>query len=212
MVLVAVSLDVHFQGLLTRLDHRVANRMFDWDLRHDSVARPALTVFLYFGQRGAVVILSILFFGWLAWRQRTVEPVLRLVVALVLIFVVIYAFKIGLARNAPIDDLRGRGPGYGSSFPSGHITNAVVLWGLADWAAEHWPTPRRLRQLIRIGRWIAPFAVAIAMILLNYHWVSDFLAGAAVGVVLLAVAVLPVWTDLAQRVDRRVGLKPCATP
>jgi membrane-associated phospholipid phosphatase len=209
---VAISLDVHAGGPLTRLDHHIGDRMYQWDLRHDSVAHPALTVFLYFGQRGVVVVLSVLLFGWLAWRFKTVEPMLRLVIALVLIYLAVYGFKLGLARNAPIQDFRGDKPGAGSSYPSGHIANAVVLWGLADWAVCNWPTPMQLRRLVQAGRWVAPFAVTISMTLLNYHWLSDFLGGAAVGVVLLALVTLPLWTSAAARIDGRVGLRPFATP
>ncbi|MCW2528650.1 MAG: phosphoesterase PA-phosphatase related protein [Pseudonocardiales bacterium] len=210
LVAVAVSVDVHAGGPLTHLDRRIADRMFQWDLRHDAFARPLLTIFLYFGQRGVVLVLSLLLLGWLAWRFRTVEPILRLVVALVLIYVVVYGFKLGLARNAPIQDFRGEKAGEGSSYPSGHVANAVVLWGLGDWAVNEWPTPPRMRRLLRGGRWVAPFAVTISMTLLNYHWLSDFLGGAAVGVVLLALVSLPLWTSAAARIDGRLGLRPFA--
>ena len=209
---VAITLDVHAHGPLTRLDHRVADRMFDWDLRHDGLARGGLTVLLYFGQRGAVLTLSVLFLGWLCWRNRTVQPLLRLIVALALIVAVIYAFKLGLGRDAPIQEARGEPPGHGASFPSGHVANAVVLWGLADWAAHRWPTPARLQVAIRAGRWIGPFAVTVGMTLLNYHWISDFLGGAAVGVPLLAAVMLPVWSDLARWLDSRCGLRSFAAP
>jgi membrane-associated phospholipid phosphatase len=40
------------------------------------------------------------------------------------------------------------------------------------------------------------------MTLLDYHWISDFVGGACVGVVLLVLAQLPVWSGVGQRVDR----------
>ena len=140
------------------------------------------------------------------------EPLLRLAVALITILVVIYAFKLGLARNAPIQDARGIPAGHGASFPSGHVANAVVLWGIADWSVRHWSTPHWLRRVVRIGRWIGPFCITIAMTLLNYHWLSDFIGGALVGVVLLSAALLPVWTAAAESLDLRLRLRPCAGP
>jgi hypothetical protein len=63
------------------------------------------------------------------------------------------------------------------------------------------PWPR----IIDVLRWVAPFAVAVGMTLLNYHWLSDFVGGAAVGVLALAVASWPGWTSLAHRIDSRLG-------
>ena len=125
--------------------------------------------------------------------------------AAVSLAVVVYGFKLGLARNAPIQVAHGVTPGQGASFPSGHMANAVLLWGLADWSVRRWFAPARLRAAIRIGRWIAPVAILVCMTLLNYHWLSDFIGGAAVGVILLALALWPRWSVVADRIDIRVG-------
>ena len=36
-----------------------------------------------FGQRAVVVLLAVVFLGWLAWRERVSEPLVRLAVALI---------------------------------------------------------------------------------------------------------------------------------
>lgn len=179
-----------------------------WHLRDRMWPRQLLTVGLWFGQRGTVLVGSALLAGWLAWHRRTSEPILRLGVAVIALVVTVYAIKLGLARNAPAADARGEPAGTGSSYPSGHTANAILLWGLAGYAVWRWQVPRRLARLVSVGRWLAPWATSISMILLDYHWLSDLVAGIAVGTVVLWIALLHVWKDIAARVDTRVLALP----
>ncbi len=208
LVLGAVSADVRFGGLLTHLDHTVGRRMQDWDLRDTTWPNALLHVPVLFGQRGVVLPLSALLMAWLGWRNRTVEPLLRLALALVCLVLVVYAFKLGIARTAPAGYFRGDPPHDGASYPSGHVANGILLWGLADWAVLTWPTPQALRRCVRAGRWIAPVAIAVGMTLLNYHWISDFVGGAAAGIILLAVTTLPYWQRPSAELDRRLFRGP----
>ena len=206
LILIVVVVDIRLAGPLDHLDHRIADRANGWDLRHHTAARRALTVGLYFGQRGVVLPLSVALAGWQTWRVRTVEPLLRLFVAVLSLAVVVYGFKLGLARNAPIQDAHGVPAGQGASFPSGHMANAVLLWGLAGWSVRRWFAPAGLRSVVRVGRWTAPIAIFVCMTLLNYHWLSDFIGGAAVGLILLAVTLRPRWPAVAERINARIGL------
>jgi membrane-associated phospholipid phosphatase len=202
-VLVLVVVDIGLNGPLDHLDHQIAQRTGAWNLRGHRATRWPLTVGVYFGQRGVVLVAAAVLAVGLTWRAGTCEPVLRLLTAVLSLAAVVYGFKFGLARNAPIQDIQGVPAGHGASFPSGHIANAILLWGLADWSVQTWPTPHRLRAVIRIGRFVAPVAVVVTMMLLNYHWLSDFIGGAAVGVILLAVALWPGWTQAAMAIDAR---------
>jgi membrane-associated phospholipid phosphatase len=203
VVLLLVVADIRFSGPFDQLDHRVATRMNNWGLRRHTWDRRVLTVGLYFGQRGVVLPGALLVAGWLSWRTHTVEPLVRLAVAVVSLALVVYGFKVGLARNAPIQDIEGVPAGHGASFPSGHMVNAVLLWGLSDWAVRRWSSPVFLRRALRTGRWIAPFAIPVSMTLLDYHWLSDFAGGAAVGVILLALAVHPQLHEASLWLERR---------
>ena len=133
---------------------------------------------------------------------------LCLVIVVVGLVAVVYGFKFALARNAPVQDTAGVATGHGASFPSGHIANAILLWGLADWSVRTWPAPLWVRRAIRVGRWIAPFAVFLTMMLLDYHWLSDFVGGAAVGVILLALVLWPAWAQIAAWFDARWPAAP----
>lgn len=203
VVLALVVVDLGLHGPLDHLDHQIADRTGPWNLRGHRTTRWPLTIGVFFGQRGVILVGAAVLAVSLAWRAQTSEPVVRLLVAVVSLAAVVYGFKFGLARNAPIQEIQGVPAGHGASFPSGHIANAILLWGLADWSVQTWPTPPRLRLAVRVGRWIAPVAVFVAMMLLNYHWLSDFIGGAAVGVILFALALWPRWSRVAAEIDAR---------
>jgi undecaprenyl-diphosphatase len=78
----------------------------------------------------------------------------------------------------------------GSSFPSGHITSTVVLFGLLTYFAwNHWKS-----SVLRTS-W-SLFSVAIAIVVgldriyLNVHWFSDVVGAYVLGVFLLTFSIL----------------------
>jgi len=99
----------------------------------------------------------------------------------------VYALKYGTGRTAP------RYPGSyffhhnGASFPSGHVANAVLMWGVARWQAVEYGLPVRVQQLFWWLAVVGPVLTGLSMISLNFHWVTDAVVGAAVGVLLLGV-------------------------
>jgi membrane-associated phospholipid phosphatase len=204
VVLVAVLADVLNHGVLTHIDHSVSARMRDWDLR-DGGSYHVIYPLTWFGQRGPVLIVGLPVAAALAWCTRSLELIVRLIVALILLTVVVYVFKDWVARSAPpIDGLHTRD---GQSFPSGHLANSVLVWGLLAWyAARESAAGRRsvraarggraralavLAAVLRVVRIVGPIAVVVGMTLLDFHWISDFVAGAAIGVALLWVVTAP---------------------
>lgn len=189
----AVTADVLAGGLLTRVDHHVSHVTRDvWGLRFRTWPRRGLTLLTYFGQRGPILFVALPFTGWLAWRVRRVEPLARLIAALVLLAVAVYGVKFGIGRDAPpVDALH---TSTGQSFPSGHLANAVLAWGLLAWlAARHaGVVPQRLVAALDVVRLVGPVLVVVGMTLLDYHWLSDFIAGAAIGLVLLWIVTWPI--------------------
>ena len=204
VVLIATTADVHFSGALYHFDINLGRRLHEWDLRHHLAAEIPLRGLVLFGQRAVVAVLAVAFFGWLAWRERISEPLVRLVVVLVGIAVLVYALKYTVTRLAPIDYFGHHPDAPKRSFPSGHMANAVALWGLAFFTAVRWHLPGRAVTVANVLRWVAPAVVALGMILLDYHWVSDMIGGAAIGVVVLAVAVADGWVVPAEWIDARL--------
>ncbi len=181
-----VTADLLSRGPLERLDLRASEVVTDWGLR-DSAAFPFVWVVTQIG--GRVTILAVLagLVGYLAWRRRTWLPLARVVVALVLLTLVVYAIKYGLGRTAP------GFPGSflfhedGASFPSGHVANAVLMWGIARWLAVEYALPLPVQRAFWALSVVGPLVTGLAMVSLDFHWVTDAVVGGAVGILLLGV-------------------------
>jgi hypothetical protein len=185
LVTVAVTVDLLNGGLLERLDLAVSDVVKGWDLRH-SGAYWAVWVFTQAGGRGFILIVLAGLVGWLTVRQRTLVPLIRVLLALALLTAVVYAFKWGTGRTAPAY------PGSffhrdGESYPSGHVANAVLMWGVARWQAVEFGLPVRVQRAAWLLSVLGPLATGVAMVALDFHWVTDAVAGVAVGLLLLGV-------------------------
>lgn len=185
VVAVAVSVDLLDGAWLLHLDLRVSRLVDGWDLRHGH-GYWAVWLFTQLGGRGFILAVLAVLTGWLAWRRRTLLPAVRVLAALALLTAVIYAFKYGMGRTAP------EYPGSffhrdGSSFPSGHVANAVLMWGLALWQAVEYGLAPVVQRSFRVLSVFGPVAAGLAMVALNFHWVTDIVVGGAVGVLLLGV-------------------------
>jgi membrane-associated phospholipid phosphatase len=169
----AVTLDLFTRGALERMDLKVSEVVSDWGLQ-ESWAYPLVWVVTQFGGRATILVVLAVLVGYLAWSRRTLLPLVRVLVALALLTAVVYAIKLGTGRTAPgfpgsfffHDD--------GASFPSGHVANAVLMWGVARWQAVEYGLPIRV-------------ATGVAMVSLDFHWVTDAVVGACVGILLLGV-------------------------
>ena len=71
---------------------------------------------------------------------------------------------------------------HGGSWPSGHTTTAVVVWGTAARLLLRRPAA------VLAARWVVPPVVGVSLVLAGYHQVSDVLAGFALGALLLVLA------------------------
>jgi len=190
---------------------------FSWDLRANPAGPSSfLTLLLYFRTTGsgphpvgAAARLAVLA------RARTVEPLLRLVVALGRnprrdLCVQARLGEAGTARRAAPRQGRYRWR---------HIRRAtsptpIVLWGLADWSVS--PLGGLRRRWVERSESVAGsprWRVTVGMILLNYHWLSDFLGGRPrSAVVVLAGVLWPGWEVPARAgIDARAGLRSFAT-
>ena len=181
-----VTLDLLTRGPLERMDLWVSEIVSDWDLEN-SMAYPVVWLVTQLGGRVTILVVLAVLVGYLAWRRRTWLPLVRVLVALALLTVTVYAVKHGTGRTAPAF------PGSfffhpdGASFPSGHVANAVLMWGVARWQAAEYGLPVRVQRVFRLLHVVGPLVTAVAMVSLDFHWVTDAVVGAAVGVLLLGV-------------------------
>ncbi len=184
-VTVAVTVDLLTRGVLERMDLRVSEVVSSWGLADSGAYWPVWAV-TQLGGRGFILIVLAGLVGYLGWRFRTAAPVVRVLLALVLLTVVVYSFKYGTGRTAPAY------PGSffhrdGASYPSGHVANAVLMWGVARWQVVTYRLAPWVQRTTLVLSVVGPVATGIAMVSLDFHWVTDAVVGAAVGVLLLGV-------------------------
>lgn len=78
----------------------------------------------------------------------------------------------------------------GFSFPSGHVTSTVVLFGLLTYFAwQHWKSSNA-KILPSTFFIIIAIIVGFSRIYLNVHWLSDILGGYSLGVFWLTFSIL----------------------
>jgi membrane-associated phospholipid phosphatase len=178
--------DLLTRGRLERLDVAVSETVDGWNLV-DSPGYPPVWVLTQVGGRGAILVVLAGLVAYLAWRRGTWVPLFRVLLALALLTAVVYGIKDGTGRTAP------EYPGSfffhadGASFPSGHVANAVLMWGVARWQAVEFRLPPPVQRAFWWLSVAGPVVTGLAMVSLNFHWVTDAVVGAAVGILLLGV-------------------------
>jgi membrane-associated phospholipid phosphatase len=135
-----------------------------------------------------LLIPLILIVGAYVWvKRRDWKPLMKLAVALGGAIALYNAAKVLIDRARPPARMRVGEPVPGGSFPSGHTMEAIAVWGMVAVLAAGALSRRR---------W-APVAGAVAVVLivgavrvyLGTHWLSDVIAGYALGGCWLAVVV-----------------------
>ena len=72
--------------------------------------------------------------------------------ALALLTLAVYAVKEGTGRTAPAFPGSFFFHSDGASFPSGHVANAVLMWGVARWQAVEYGLPARVQRHVLVAR------------------------------------------------------------
>ncbi|MGN6608648.1 MAG: phosphatase PAP2 family protein [Jatrophihabitans sp.] len=150
--------------------------------RHSGARRFALD-YVMLGQRAPITLAVTPYVLWLCRRRRSLTPALRLAVALILLNLSVGAVKLAIGRWGPWETARVHDVlAGGDIYPSGHVSNAVVVFGvLASLAVQ------RRRLMTAMAVWVA-VTVGVGTVYLDFHWVTDVLGGLLAGsLVLLAV-------------------------
>lgn len=140
--------------------------------------------YVMLGQRAPSTALALPWIAWRAWRERSPRPVVMLATALVVLNLSVGVVKVATARLGPLRTAHVHAVFVqgGNIFPSGHVSNAVVLYGLLAWI-----TVKYRKTAIAAAVFIS-LTVGLSTIYLNTHWLSDVVGGwAAGGLVLLAL-------------------------
>lgn len=188
-VYLLVTLGVIFQSPLLRLD----TDLFKLDLRRNYPEwKQAIHQFVILGQRGPATMFFLPFFFWRAWRDRTPRPLVMLVTSLILLNLSVGIVKLATGRIGPGQTHKTHDVFVGGDiYPSGHVSNTVVLYGLMAMIAVSY------RRLIAVAAVLLSVFVGLSTVYLDTHWFSDVIGGwIAGGLVLMA---LPWATPTAER-------------
>jgi membrane-associated phospholipid phosphatase len=181
-----VTADLLARGTLERTDLRLSEIVSDWGLQ-DSPAYPVVWLFTQLGGRVTILVVLAGLVAYLMWQRGTWLPLARVLLAVAVLTAGVYAIKHGIGRTAPAF------PGSyffhpdGASFPSGHVANAVLMWGVARWQAVEYGLPAAAQRTFWWLSVAGPVGTGVAMVSLDFHWITDAIVGAAVGILLLGV-------------------------
>ena len=177
-----VTYQVVTAGWLITIDDKIA-----------TIDRYPLPNWLYFilrriddlGLRGLSAVAILLLSAYLWRRFSTYRPLLLSFVALLALNGVVGLFKLFIGRTKPRLNMDILNFG-GMSYPSGHISNAVLIWGLFAYLVYRylWNKPASAKYLITI---VSAVTTAIMCVSLyrNTHWFSDLIGGVFLGGALL---------------------------
>jgi len=149
------------------------------------------------GDTAVVVAVTIIVFLWLAWK-RAWRTAAYWLVAIAGASALNTAIKVALHRARPGELLYSGWSAF--SFPSGHSTVNVVLYGFLAFliAREFRPA---LRVSVALGAATLIFLIAFSRLYLGAHWLSDVLGGLAFGSAWLALLGLSYLRRQVERIE-----------
>ena len=160
-----------------------------------------------FGRRIFVLPLMILVLLVVGRRLRSWRPLILGLGAFFVASVVVGLLKFVTARTSPrLGGAEFLVPELVDSiglYPSGHAANAVVAWGaIVYFASQGWSWSAERTRWATAGVVVIVVIVGVASSYLQYHWVSDLVAGALVGASALFAAIA-----IDQRIRGRMASK-----
>ncbi|MCP3783853.1 phosphatase PAP2 family protein [Micromonospora sp. A3M-1-15] len=196
-------------GHLLGLDRAVA----DWaDSHRPAAAFWVARVLNFLGQGTPLTLLAAGVGVVVGLRLRSVRPILPPVVAFLLTNLTIGPLKLSTDRAAPSASVKPpylpeadtvrlfhTDGVYGMSYPSGHVANAIVWYGVlalllpALLRTVGRTVPARLVTVVRV---LPPLIVLSTTTYLGWHWLTDSVAGLLLGLLLDRLLHRAPWDDL----------------
>jgi len=190
VVYALITVGVLYAGPLSPLHIDAA--LFNLDLRDRYPGLyPWLNTYVVLGQRAPATVVALPWFAWRAWRDRTPRPLVLLGVALLVLNLTVGAVKLIVGRIGPLstDNVHKIFAG-GDIFPSGHVANSVVLYGVIAMVAVQY------RRVAIAAAVFICVTVGLSTVFLDTHWFTDVVAGwCAGGLVLLSLPTIMPYVD-----------------
>lgn len=168
------------------LEATVDERMRNWVSAPPPQASPRLLVaMITLGDADIIVLLTVLTVLRCVVLGSRKSEIRRLVAAVLGSAGLVYVLNQAIGRTGSYD-LPGHAAGPGSNaYPSGHVVAVVVLTGMAVWAIRGRGAPRR-PALLAAG--LVGGAEALALLLLQQHWLTDLVGGWVLGMAVVLLA------------------------
>lgn len=189
-------------GWLLDLDQSLADWITDnhWDPAY-WVAR----TLNFLGSGSPLTIICALIAIWLGVRRRSAWPFALVVAAFLATGFAIMPLKLWTDRAAPRSKLPDAvelfnhlpPDEYSISYPSGHLVNTIVWYGVLTLLLAPW-LGRTYRRWLRIA---PPAIVFCTTVYLNFHWLTDSVAGLLLGLVLDRLLTRIPWPSLPRADD-----------
>ena len=176
-------------SFLLHADQAVVNLHFGG---HHASWLPWVKVITGFGQRWIITDILQVVFVLACLRARSIRPMVYFVTALILINGSVGVVKTLIGRLGPFHqtDPHAIFVFGGNIYPSGHVSNAVSMFGVLAMAV---PRYRRPLTVLAIA---ASLGVGFGTLFMRMHWFSDVLAGWVAGLlVLLTLPTLVPWVE-----------------
>jgi len=186
---VLVTLDIYFEGLLWRIDQYFAD-----------IKRPVFTGFTNFlilriddlGLRWITASILLIMAIMVSRRFKSWRPLNLSILSLIFLNLFVGAAKIGFGRCKAREDFDICMFSGGMAYPSGHIANALVTWGLFAYIIFRY-THRAPFEGLRLYWLVALISIAVGIVSLlrNTHWFTDLIGGMFLGgsILVLVVAI-----------------------
>jgi len=126
---------------------------------------------------------------YISRRFKTWRPINLGLLSFISLNVVVGAFKYALGRTKPRVGLDVLHAG-GMSYPSGHASNAIFIWGVIAYLIYRYAHVDRYRgRLATAGVASLALTVCVVSLLRNTHWFSDLFGGLLLGGALLVLII-----------------------
>jgi len=184
---ILITLDIVYQGLLYKLDQYLAD-----------LERPKFTGFVNFsilriddlGLRWVTATILLITAILISRRFKSWRPLNLSVLSLIFLNVFVGAAKIGFGRCKAKEDFDLCLFTDGMAYPSGHVSNALVTWGLFAYIIFRY-THRAPFEGLKLYWLVAVVTIAVAAVSLlrNTHWFTDLIGGMFLGGAILVLVV-----------------------
>lgn len=126
---------------------------------------------------------------YISRRFKTWRPINLGLVSFISLNLFVGGFKYVLGRTKPREGLDLFGAG-GMSYPSGHASNAIFIWGIVAYLIYRYAHVDRYRgRLASAAVGALALTVCIVSLIRNTHWFSDLFAGLLLGGSLLVLVI-----------------------